>query len=144
MKLRRAKESDLARVSALLTEAGLPELDSRPNLSNLLVAELGGAVIGAVELQVYARAGLLRSLVVAPDERTRGVGHSLFHALLSRASELGLRDLYLLTETFPEFFDKLGFSALPRDEVPPEMRASPAFREPCPDSAAFMRLTLEG
>ncbi len=143
MKLRRARQTDLTRVASLLSEAGLPALDPHPNLSNLFVAEREGVVIGAAGLNVHARTGLLGVLVVTPDERAHGVGHSLFHVLLSRTNELGLRELYVVARSAEDFLRKLGFRPLPREDAPPEIRTSRALNEEGSESAPLLRLTLE-
>ncbi len=142
--IRRAQQDDLERVSALLAEAELLELPDWMRLANLLVA-IGddGEVVGAVALEVRARRGLLRSAVVDPEHRERGVGSGLVHATIARASELGLRELYLLTENAAAFFERFGFDSIERDDVPQEIRRTSSFVKECPESAAVLCLELE-
>jgi N-acetylglutamate synthase-like GNAT family acetyltransferase len=65
--MRESTAVDLPAIRSLLTQAGLPtaDLDLSPSL-HLWVAEDGGALVGVIGLEQFRRAGLLRSLVVAP------------------------------------------------------------------------------
>ena len=142
MRFRTAHEDDLEDVAALLSEAELPPLESSQLLSDLIVAVEDRGVVGSVGLEVYGRSGLLRSMVIAPDKRAKGIGRELFRSLLARANELGLKELFLLTESATGFFDKLGFAALPRERAPDVIRDSRAYRELCPETVTLMRLPL--
>lgn len=142
MDIRRATQSDRARIASLLEEAGLPALPSSVPLSNVIVALDAGRTLGEIALEVHARSGLLRSAVVAPEHRRKGVGASLVRSIVARAHELGLRDLYLLSGEAPEFFATVGFVPIERSEVPSEIRATRQYREQCPESAVTMKLPL--
>jgi len=142
MEIRRATREEVASIDALLGENDLPSLPPGQPLSNLLVANVEGGLAGAIALDVAGRCGLLRSAVVAASQRGRGVGGDLVSSLVSRAHELGLRDLYLLTESAEDFFAKQGFVPIGRGDVPPEIRATPEFRAQCPESAVAMRFPL--
>jgi N-acetylglutamate synthase-like GNAT family acetyltransferase len=143
MRLRNAKTEELEQISRLLDQAGLPMLDSGFPLRNLFVATEGPTVIGAIALGVHARAGMVRSLVVAPDQRGQGMARQLMQTLFSRSHELGLRGLYLLTTDGESVFEKLGFRRVPRDSAPPEIRSSRQFSQECPESALLMHRSLE-
>lgn len=41
------------------------------------------------------------------------------------------------------FFVRFGFARVSREEAPPELQASEEFRSLCPESAAFMRRSVE-
>jgi amino-acid N-acetyltransferase len=142
MEIVRATREEVAAVDALLQSCALPPLPPAIPLSNLLVARDDGALVGAIALTVAGRRGLLRSLVVAAERRGAGLGAALVSSLLSRAHELGLRDLHLLTENAADFFERQGFDAVSRDVVPQEIRETREFREQCPESAQAMRLRL--
>jgi amino-acid N-acetyltransferase len=143
MEIRRATRDEVAEVDALLAASGLPALPQGQSLSNLLVALEDGTVVGAVALEVAARRGLLRSLVVREGHRGKGLGSGLVSSLISRGHELGLRDLYVLTETADDFFTGREFTVVDRADVPPEIRATREFREQCPESARVLRFQLE-
>lgn len=143
MDTRRATPEDRAAIGALLEASDLPSLPAAIPLSNVLVAREDGEICGAVALEVRVRKGLLRSLAVAEPHRRRGLGRSLVRSAIARAHELGLRELYLLTENPPQFFVEFGFREVDREQVAPEIRATAEFREQCPASARAMRLDLE-
>lgn len=144
MDIRRAEPDEREIVGDLLARADLLALPPWMRLANLLVA-IGddGRVVGAIGLEVHARRGLVRSAVVAESQRTRGVGSELMHGVIARASELGLRELFLLTETAAPFFSRFGFQEVERANVPDEIRRSSLFADECPESAAVLCLELE-
>jgi amino-acid N-acetyltransferase len=142
MEIRRAIREEVAAVDDLLRENDLPGLPPALPLSNLLVAKAEGELVGAVALEVAGRCGLLRCAVVAVSHRGNGIGGELVSSLVSRAHELGLRDLYLLTENAEAFFAAQDFVRIARDDLPPEIRATREFRELCPESAVAMRFPL--
>jgi amino-acid N-acetyltransferase len=142
MDTRRATQRDLERIRALHAESGLAALPSNVPLSNVIVALEGREAVGGIALAVCARSGLLRSAVVAPSYRRQGVGTSLVQSLLARAHELGLRDLYLLTDSASEFFATVGFVTLDRSELPREIRATPEYKRQQPESSIAMMLPL--
>ncbi len=140
MNIRRATAEDLNRATSVLDAAGLPPLGSDLPLANILVALEDSAVVGVIALEVRGLVGLVRSAAVAPDHQS--VGSSLLQSLLARAHELSLRELFLLTEDAEGFFAKAGFSSIPRDAVPPEIRSTREFRERYSDTVTVMRLQL--
>jgi amino-acid N-acetyltransferase len=142
MDIRRATPDDLGQVAELLDAAGLLPLPGNLPLANVLVALGDTAVVGVIALEVRGRRGLVRSVAVESGHSRQGVGTSLLQSLLARAQELGLRELYLLTEGAAEFFGNAGFVAVPRDSVPAEISSTREYRELCPESATVMRLQL--
>jgi amino-acid N-acetyltransferase len=142
MRFRTAVDDDLDQVAALLAEAELPPVDASQSLSNLIVGFDDSQLVGCVGLEVYARTGLVRSMVVTPDRRANGLGRELFRSLLARAYELGLKELFLLTVDAEGFFAKLGFTAVPRDRAPASIQDSTESRELCPETATLMHLSL--
>jgi N-acetylglutamate synthase-like GNAT family acetyltransferase len=102
------------------------------------VAELAGEVVGAIGLERYGDTGLLRSLVVAPSVRSRGIGAHLVDTLEREARALGIARLVLLTETAPAFFERRGYVVIERDAAPPPVRESAEFRSLCPATAVCM------
>lgn len=143
MEIRRATREEVGDVDALLETSGLPALPEAQPLSNLLVALVDGAVVGAVALEVAARRGLVRSVVVEEGQRRSGLGSHLISSIIARGHELGLREFFALSENASEFLESVGFSEVERTHVPPEIRATRQFREQCPESAHVMRLALE-
>ena len=143
MEIRRATRAEVPDVDTLLAKSSLPALPNAHPLSNLLVVLDEGVVVGAVALEVAARRGLVRSVVVEEGHRRRGLGAGLVSSIIARGHELGLRELYVLTENASEFFSSREFSEVERAEVPPEIQATREYREQSPESALVMCLPLE-
>jgi amino-acid N-acetyltransferase len=134
-----AGPSDHPIVRAMLSDARLPveDLNSGGQVT-FLIARSQGQPVGAIGLERYGNAGLLRSLVVAPDHRLLGLGHELVRALEQHARTLGIAYLVLLTETAETFFTRLGYSAIARDQAPAAVTHSAEFRALCPATAVCM------
>jgi N-acetylglutamate synthase-like GNAT family acetyltransferase len=126
-------------VTALLERAGLPTQDlGGPAAVGFWVAELAGEIVGAIGLEHYGNTGLLRSLVVAPSMRGRGIGAHLVETLEREARAIGITQLVLLTETAKAFFGHLGYVVIERDSAPQSVRESAEFRSLCPATAVCM------
>jgi amino-acid N-acetyltransferase len=134
---------DLTAIQALLTAARLPieDLDEPADLGFWVVRD-GERVVGAIGLECHDTVGLLRSLVLAPEYRKRGLGLALVAALERYARSAGVEVLVLLTQTAAPFFDRLGYSVVDRAYVPDEVKASAEFRSLCPASAICMTKSL--
>ena len=113
-----------------------------PGLDAFYVAEIRGRIVAGIGLEVYGRAALLRSAVVAPLARGKGTGGVLVHRVLDHARERGVSEVFLLTTTAERYFPKFGFVPIRRDDVPEPIRMSVEFREACPASAIAMRKAL--
>jgi N-acetylglutamate synthase-like GNAT family acetyltransferase len=140
--LRRAVAADHEAVCRLLREAELPLDGLSPTLEHFVVAETDGAVTAAAGLELYGADALLRSVVVAAGRRGSGLGKRLVEATRGSARDLGVRDVYLLTDTADQFFARHGFTVIERAQVPAGIRSSAEFASVCPDSAIVMRDTL--
>jgi arsenate reductase len=108
-----------------------------------VVADRDGRVVGAGGLEPAGGAALLRSVVVAPNERGHGTGQALVARLLEVARARGIDSLWLLTTTAPGFFADLGFRRRERDSAPPGIRATEEFTSCCPASATLMSRRVE-
>jgi amino-acid N-acetyltransferase len=127
----------------LLDRAGLPSVDlTEAHLEHFFAASVGGVLAGLVGVELYGAEGLLRSLVVVPEQRTQGVGSRLVTHVERYASEQGVRRLFLLTTTAQAFFASRGYAALEREAAPASIRATREFSDICPASSAFMVKTL--
>jgi amino-acid N-acetyltransferase len=134
-----AKPDELEWVLALLAEASLPREGVAEHFHDFLVGREAGQVMGAVGMERYGESVLLRSLVVAPSRRGAGLGRALAERLLDEARRRGARRVFLLTETAPNFFARLGFRRIARDEADAAVQGSAEFRTCCPQSAVCMR-----
>jgi amino-acid N-acetyltransferase len=139
MKIRNATNSDFPAVEQLLLSSRLPIEGVRDNFSGFVVAEEAGTIAGAIGLERYGSAALLRSAVVSPASRGAGVGRQLVESLLQRAREDGIDEVYLLTTTAEKYFPRFGFARTTRAAVPETVKESAEFRGACPETAVVMR-----
>lgn len=138
MNYRDAKYSDLKSIEELLQSNNLPSADCEEHLTNFILIEDKGRIVGIGGLETYDNIGLLRSMVVNPDDRGNGIGRKIYHLLEEKASSLGINVLFLLTESAEGFFSNLGFLVKPRSEVPDSIKRTKQFKELCPSSAKVM------
>ena len=142
--IRQGLSADIAAVSKLLSEAGLPTQDlTSAACLQLWVLETQGDVIGAIGIEHFGANALLRSLVIAPAYQRRGLGNRLVAQLEQAVQAQGVQQLILLTETAEPFFSKNGYKAIARQHVPVEVLQSAEFRSLCPATATCMTKTLE-
>ena len=135
--VRPATPDDVERMVELLRHGTLVEGQEDPNdltpyaeavreiqagPGELLVAELGGQVVGVCQLVVFrhfqARGGLcaeVESVHVHPDQRGQGIGRLLMMAAIERARALGCYRVQLTSNAAREdahrFYEMLGFVA---------------------------------
>jgi amino-acid N-acetyltransferase len=138
VEIRHPTENDLPAIERLLTGSSLPLDGVREALPSFVLAEVGETVVGVAGLEVCCDNALLRSVAVADDWRSRGVGRALVTRVISDAEARGLRALYLLTTTAEGYFPSFGFRAIDRDAVPDDIRATKEFQSACPASATVM------
>ncbi|PNY80932.1 arsenic resistance N-acetyltransferase ArsN2 [Deinococcus koreensis] len=139
--MRALTSTDLGATQALLRSLNLPTVGVQPE--GFVVAEEDGEVVALAGLEVHGRVGLLRSVAVRPEQRSRGVARRLVEHIIQRARDEGLGDLYLLTTTAAGYFPRFGFQPRPRSLAPAALNASPEFQGVCPESATLMHLPLE-
>jgi arsenate reductase len=137
--IRPARASDLASIEALLRDAKLPVEGVAEHLGSFIVLDDGRGARGAAGVEHYGHAALLRSVVVAPDERGHGKGVLLTRRAIEEARVRGARAVYLLTTTAEGFFERLGFRRIERAAIPAPLHASRELRGACPVSATAMR-----
>lgn len=133
-----AASDDAAALAHLLCAADLPAEDFAPHLAHFLVARQGDRLIGAVGAEVYGEEALLRSLVVVPEHRGRGLGAMLLRRLEQAAGAWGVRRWWLLTTTAEVFFRRHGFTVSARDKAPAAIAATAEFRDLCPATAVCL------
>jgi len=107
----------VAAVLGLLEEAGLTTAGVPDDMANFFVAR-SPEVVGTVGLEYFGAYALLRSLAVAPAYRGRGLGRRLVTRAVEAAMERGVEGIFLLTVTAQDFFARLGFRVIGREEVP--------------------------
>ena len=125
---------------AELEEAGLPTDDlSRSGTDFYAFGDAeafgGVAVIGA--------SALLRSLVVRADRRGNGYGSEMLNGLVEIAHNRGVKEVWLLTVSTKEFFERHGFETMDRSHAPDVIATTSLFRDQCPATAVLMRRRLQ-
>lgn len=144
--LTRLAAADLPDLAAALTAAGLPADDIGGPDRVFWAARRDGVLIGYGGVECSAASpqdGLLRSVVLLPEQRGTGLGAALVAALTAEARSLGLHRLWLLTTSAEPFFRRLGFVAQDRSTAPAAVTASAQFSGLCPASAVLMARSSE-
>ena len=143
MKYRQATVCDLDRIKILLKHNNLPFSDCDEQIDNFVVLENQLNLIAIGGIEIYGHHGLMRSFVVAQDQRSKGISKNMFNIIKEKAISLGVTSIYLLTETATEYFEKLGFRVIKRTEVPESIKNTKQYKELCPNSATVMKYNNE-
>jgi amino-acid N-acetyltransferase len=122
-----------------LAAAKLPTADLIGSGKRYFLLLEAGECRGYGGFEMRGAHALLRSIVVEGRERGHGYGRTLVHGLVAEAAKLGLKDVWLLTETATPFFAALGFAPHAREAAPPEIASTQQFTELCGASAKLMR-----
>jgi amino-acid N-acetyltransferase len=94
--------------------------------------------VGVIGLEIYYDNALLRSLAVDSSERGKGIGKMLVEFAERSALQKNVKSLYLLTTTAEKFFEKNGYTSIPRTEAPESIRNTTEFSVICPSNSVFM------
>lgn len=81
---------------------------------------------------------LLRSIVVPPDRRSRGLGSAIVGLIEAEAKALGAERLHLLTTDASRFFRSRGYVDAPRGSAPAGILGTAQFQSLCPASATYL------
>lgn len=147
LQFRTATATDLPALVSLLQSRELPTdgvvelLRERPH--HVVVAELNAVVVGSAALDVRGDWALLRSVAVARDLATLGVGTRLVTDALELAHTLQLASVFLLTTAAADWFLRFGFQVTTRDTVPADLLTHVEFRSACPAEAELMERKLQ-
>ena len=144
MKLEQALPEYESQIKQLLAECDLPYEDIQSSqLRHFWIACENTRLAGVVGLEILGKDALLRSLAVSPNARGKGLGKQLtFKAeQYARSSQVGT--LYLLTMTASEFFKKLGYQVIKREDAPETLHNTTEFQGTCPVSATCMTKSLK-
>jgi amino-acid N-acetyltransferase len=138
----RLQAAQLPQLEAMLAGNALPIDDCAEQADNFFGIFEGDRLIAAGGLQPAGEFFLLRSVVVDPGYRGRGLARELSVFLLDLAEAAGSPAVYLLTETAADYFARLGFEPVAREQVPEAIRQTRQFTTLCPDSASCLMLGL--
>jgi amino-acid N-acetyltransferase len=88
------------------------------NIRSYTAAFDNQTLVGFNALHIHTtRLAEVRSLIVAPQYRSKGVGRGLIAAALKEAEHLGLAEVLVLTY-HKEFFETLGFIEISKESLP--------------------------
>ncbi len=138
MKIEKAKPEDLDFIVKLLKDNDLSHEDIASKVDCLFLGHTGDGIIGIGGVEIYEDNGLLRSLVIKKPFRSKGWGKELCSNLIEYARIQGVKELYLLTLTAADFFEKLGFIRIDRETAPSPLQQTIEFMSLCPVTAVCM------
>lgn len=122
-----------------LYAAGLPTDDlTEPGQAFFAFQDHDRTPVGFGGYQLAAGNALLRSIMVVPSRRRRGLGSAILTQLLARAVAGDAHTAWLLTTDAEGFFARHAFVRKERAEAPPAIAAAPQFTSICPASAVLM------
>lgn len=91
------------------------------NVRDFVVAEDAGRILGCGALHLYGpHLAEVRSITVDPACRHKGTGLLLLRRLLKEADKHNVSSVCLFTR-IPEFFARLGFSIVRREDIPDKL-----------------------
>ncbi len=122
------------------------EFELSENMRDFSVAYDGDRLLGCGALHFYSPVmGEIRSLAVAEDAKTRGVGRHIVEALVTEALAYDLGAVFAFTYV-PDFFARVGFGEVERGELPlkawKDCLRCPKFQS-CDEIAVLRVLDLE-
>jgi amino-acid N-acetyltransferase len=133
----------LSAVVALLKSVDLPVSDLREDhLAHFFFTGPATHPTGLVGLEFCGEHALMRSLVVTPDGRSKGLGSALVAHAEAHARQQRARSIYLLTTTAEAFFKRRGYVPASRENAPAEIKSTREFSGICPASSAFLTKSL--
>ena len=136
--IRPATASDYPQVCDLLQSESLPTIDLPNGLPHFFVKTERNVIVGAIGLELYEGAALLRSMIVLPSYRKMGVASELIEALTIDAKKERVQYLFLITNTAEAFFTRKGFHRVEKKDVQEGVLQSQEFNGLCPASSAIM------
>ena len=138
MKYREAEKSDIQSIRELICSSGLPSSDVDGKAQKIFVAESDGKIVAVGGIEKLGGIALVRSIAVAPEYRKNGIASNIYQLLEEYASSSEVEELYLITESAKEYFQKLGFTEQERKTTPCLIQQTSQFSELCPSSATVM------
>ena len=137
-----AAERDGGLVAALKAE-GLPTGDlTEPGRRFYAYRTLAGEVVGYAGRELYGADAFLRSLVVLPAWRGKGVGKAIVARIARRAFDEGARTAWLMTTSAAGYFEAMGFKKVERAEVAEAILDTRQAKGLCPASAVVLKRAI--
>jgi amino-acid N-acetyltransferase len=136
--VRSATDGDLPAIEKALLAADLPVEGVAAALPHFVVVDEGAGPIALAGLEWHGEYALLRSVVVDPAARGRGLARLMVAQLLERTAACKA-GVFLLTTTADRYFASLGFAVIDRASAPAAIQSSAEFASICPADATVMR-----
>ena len=88
------------------------------NIRSYILAKIDDKLVGFAALHFHTdKLGEIRSLIVSPEARGKGVGQNIVKKNIDAARVLGAKQIFTLTYR-KEFFELLGFKEIPKEDLP--------------------------
>jgi amino-acid N-acetyltransferase len=142
LRIRKAIKEDIPLIKAILKRNNLPYEDVSPKINCFFLGYVKDECVGIGGIEIYETYGLLRSLVIKESLRGNGYGKVLCEELIKYAKRNKIKEIYLLTTTAVDFFNKIGFKEVNRDKVPYIIQNTTEFKYLCPLTAVCMMMKL--
>ena len=97
--------------------------------------------VGYFGFEQFGQDALFRSMLVQPDARKRGYGTLIWNEAKEILKKVGVKTIYLLTDSATDFFIKQGFITIDRKSVPLSIANTKEFKEFCPDTSTCMKFS---
>lgn len=87
------------------------------------IALAGDRLVGSASLKVNElpeypdKLFWIGDVIIAPDQRGRGIGTAIMRAIVRHAATLGISDLYLYTPDQEQYYRKLGWNTVSRSDA---------------------------
>lgn len=139
LSFQKADQSDLDFIKSVLKSNELPYEDLETSNVELFLTYENSDFVGVIGLEKFDDAGLLRSMAIAENFRNKGYGKKVCQKLTDYSENIGIKELYLLTCTAEDFFAKIGFEVISREDIPDSIKTTKEFSSLCPCSAICMK-----
>lgn len=115
---RLARPEDRDALRGLLGRSGLDPAEMDGDLGGSVLLDDDRGPLATATVDVRQEEGYLRSVAVDPEAHGRFLGVLVVAAAVRRAAGAGASTIYLLTESAPGFFERLGFVRMERGNLP--------------------------
>ncbi len=129
---------EYARAAGILKEARLMADDLNDARVAMFALYGEDTLLALGGFERYGKDALLRSMVVPPNLRNRGLGALLLTRLEALLRDNGVEHIWLLTMTAAPFFMRHGYRRVERARAPESIRNTGQFSGLCPASATLM------
>jgi glycerol 3-phosphatase-2 len=141
---RRAGDGDVSAIGSLLQASGLSTRGIEQRVASTWICQSGSPqrIEATACLDQEDGFGILRAVAVRESSRGNGLGLLAVAAAMADARSRGISQVSLFTESAGPFFERLGFRAVERADLPLPVRSSAHASEECAESATPMVLEL--